>query len=52
MTREIVEGSMGGVVAGQDGSQHAVVPHEFAFAFIAMIPASRTIATGPSIAMS
>ena len=41
---------MGGVVAGR--SQRAVVPLELAFAFIAMIPASRNIATGPFIIMS
>ena len=45
-------GWMGGLDAGQDCSQHAVVVHELAFAFIAMIPASRTIATGPSITMT
>ena len=35
MTKEIVVGWMGGVVAGQDCSQYAVVLHELAFAFIA-----------------
>ncbi len=35
MTKEIVVGWMGGVVAGQGCSQHAVVLPELAFAFIA-----------------